>query len=87
MYFMNAIHDKDDIFPLSEIEFEGYNFKCPCNTINYIKRIYGDNYMLFPKSGVEHHTYKGIKMGDIAKHNSQNMGKICDELKRILEEI
>ncbi|WP_203558522.1 phosphorylcholine transferase LicD [Bacteroides sp. 519] len=38
---------KEDIFPLSEIEFEGKLFPAPHSTHNYLKRIYGD-YMTLP---------------------------------------
>jgi lipopolysaccharide cholinephosphotransferase len=33
---------KDDIFPLSEIEFEGHIFPAPSNYDKYLRRIYGD---------------------------------------------
>lgn len=38
----------DDIFPLQEIEFEGYNFFMPHNTDAYLTKLYGKNYMTPP---------------------------------------
>lgn len=37
-----------DIFPLQEIEFEGYKFPCPNNADSYLRALYGDTYMQFP---------------------------------------
>lgn len=37
-----------DIFPLSEIEFEGYKFFCPNNVNAVLKELYGKNYMKLP---------------------------------------
>lgn len=36
------------IFPLKEIEFEGYNFFCPNNYRDYLKSYYGKEYMKLP---------------------------------------
>ena len=43
-----ALVNKDDIFPLSEIEFEGKKFMAPNNTDIYLKALYND-YMSIPK--------------------------------------
>ena len=40
-------YKKEHIFPLREIEFEGYTFLAPCDTDAHLKRIYG-NYMMIP---------------------------------------
>lgn len=37
-----------DIFPLSEIEFEGYKFFCPNNVNAILKELYGKDYMKLP---------------------------------------
>lgn len=39
---------KEIIFPLKEIVFEGYSFKCPANIDAYLKLYYGD-YMKIPE--------------------------------------
>lgn len=45
--FFSAPRSKGDLFPLSEVEFEGYRFKAPRDTDAYLRRIYGD-YMRLP---------------------------------------
>ena len=49
----------DDIFPLSEITFEGYSFYAPHNTHNYLTKMFGD-YMALPKNIVVHGTIKWV---------------------------
>ncbi|MBR1991943.1 MAG: LicD family protein [Bacteroidales bacterium] len=39
--------DKNDIYPLVEIEFEGHYFKCPFNSDKYLTCLFGD-YMQVP---------------------------------------
>ena len=39
---------KSDIYPLKEINFEGYNLLCPNNPHNYLTKIYGD-FMKLPE--------------------------------------
>lgn len=54
-----------DVFPLIEIEFEGYLFYAPNNYHVLLKNLYGENYMELPKvedritHGVEFLKYKG----------------------------
>ena len=40
--------DDKDIFPLSTIQFEGYEFPAPCNADGYLSKLYG-SYMAIPK--------------------------------------
>ena len=42
------IHSYDTMFPLKEIEFEGYIFPCPNDHSKYLEGVYG-NYMGYPK--------------------------------------
>lgn len=51
--------DKEDIFPLSQIEFEGKTFSCPHNPDTYLRKQYGD-YMKIPDD-----VYCHIKEGQI----------------------
>lgn len=44
-YFMKERYVKD-IFPLTSIQFEGYNFPAPSNTDTYLKIIFGDYHQL-----------------------------------------
>ena len=47
-YLFFKLHKYIDIFPLSEIEFEGCKFSCPNNTDAYLKNLYGNTYMELP---------------------------------------
>lgn len=47
-YLFLQLYKYKDIFPLSEIEFEGYKFPCPNNADSYLKELYGDTYMELP---------------------------------------
>lgn len=47
-YSFQKIYKYTDIFPLSEIEFEGHKFPCPNNTDAYLKELYGNTYMELP---------------------------------------
>ena len=47
-YLFPQLYKYIDIFPLSEIEFEGYKFPCPNNADAYLKELYGDTYMELP---------------------------------------
>lgn len=47
-YWFNNMYNYKDIFPLSEIEFEGHKFPCPNNADSYLKELYGNTYMELP---------------------------------------
>ena len=69
----------DIIFPLSNIEFEGYKLNAPRDTHKFLTCTYSD-YMLFPKKGVESHggdtrpplrewaSRSGVNMDDVLAH-------------------
>ena len=44
-----AERKKEELFPLSEIAFEGYNFPAPKDSDAYLRRLFGD-YMKVPKT-------------------------------------
>lgn len=47
-YSFKRIHLLKNIYPLSEIEFEGHVFPCPNNPDAYLKELYGNTYMELP---------------------------------------
>lgn len=47
-YWFENTYNYTNVFPLSEIEFEGYKFPCPNNADAYLKELYGDTYMELP---------------------------------------
>ena len=48
-YNFFSIYETEDIFPLKTLKFENKEFPCP-NDENYIKSLYGDDYMRIPKN-------------------------------------
>lgn len=48
-------HLSKDIFPLQLIKFEDIVLYAPANIDAYLRTMYGENYMCFPKTGVESH--------------------------------
>ena len=44
-----SMRKKKNIFPLSEIEFEGHRFLAPCNVDAYLRMLYGDYMKIPPK--------------------------------------
>ena len=49
---------KDKIFPLKEIEFEGHYFNVPNNTDYFLKVLYGNYMDLPPITERNHHNYR-----------------------------
>ena len=61
-YRLKGIFETPIYSELSEIEFEGYTFKCFKHYDEYLTSIYGDYMKLPPKEKqVSHHTYKAYK--------------------------
>lgn len=82
-YIKPVIHDDKDIFPLSVIEFEGYEFPAPNNCDAYLKCIYGSHYMEFPHNGVEHHGGDDGLLKTWAKKAGIDMNEVLKELQSI----
>lgn len=87
VYAKTIIHNDEDIFPLSTLEFEGYKFPVPNNYDAYLKGIYGLHYMEFPHSGVEHHGGDAGLLKTWAKKTGVNMNEILKELQTLRESI
>ncbi len=61
----NWFHSYDTIFPIKDVEFEGYNFMCMNKPEVYLAKTYGD-YMSYPsKIGLGHSAYKNLSQEDI----------------------
>ena len=76
----------DDIFPLSEVKFEGVTYWAPNQTKKYLESIYGD-YMNFPKSGVLHHGIGRRPLSLWAQDHSVDMNEVQSHLAEILDRI
>ena len=88
-YNPHLVHSYDDIIPLSSIEFEDYTFYAPANPDNYLRNIYGNNYLNFPKDGVLHHGEATGRppLSQWAKLYGMDMGKVFEELTAIYNSI
>lgn len=60
--FNRKPNDVEDIFPLSQIEFEGNLYSCPANVDLYLRKMYGEDYMTPPKEQDRHFHYYSVKM-------------------------
>lgn len=76
------IYDKEEIYPLTLIDFEGYKFKCPANYHSFLSKMYG-NYMMFPNGGVAHHGTISNSIAYWAKNNNIDMDEVLFKLKKI----
>lgn len=82
------VHNKGDIFPLQEVSFGDYKVWAPQKTDAYLKIIYGNKYMGFPRIGVEHHPDKnGLLAKEIAEFNGLALDDIYHELMVIADKI
>lgn len=48
VFYFNSKHKYENIFPLTEIEFEGEKFSAPKNIPAYLTNLYGNTYMELP---------------------------------------
>ena len=82
-YCHNVLHTDLDIYPLAKLSFEGNEFFVPSNVDSYLRKIYGNNYNLFPKDGILHHgdPFTGISQSEIAKIRGINMEMVLSELQ------
>ncbi|MBR4447854.1 phosphorylcholine transferase LicD [Methanobrevibacter sp.] len=78
------IFDYDKTFPLSSIDFEGHKFKCPKDCNHHLTRMFGPNYMEFPKVIENHDTLKLIESQFSSK---EEMDNAFDEAIRFLKNL
>lgn len=77
------LFDKEDVFPLSTLTFEGLKFPVPCRCDKYLTTIFG-NYMSFPRSGILLHDEGRGPLHGWAKKNGIDMNEIKKQLAAIL---
>lgn len=81
------LYKKDWIFPLKEIEFEGYKFLCPNNYHKYLTSYYGD-YMKLPplEKRIPSHSEKVDIFNEIEDENHLSWKKRKEHIQKFLEE-
>lgn len=81
MHYHPIFYEEKDLYPLKELPFEGYLFKCPNNCNIILHRKYGD-YMKFPKKGISHHG-----TSTWAQKNGVDMDQVYKKLLKIYESL
>lgn len=75
--------DEQDVFPLTDIEFEGFSFPAPRHYRKYLEIMYGD-YLRFPESGVLIHDMGRGHLHTWAKKSGTDMFEIENSLKAMI---
>lgn len=76
--------DDDAIFPLKRLPFEGYDLNVPANCHIYLSKLYGNDYMEYPRAGLLHHADPdGGLAKDRAKKHNVNMKEVLEYLKSV----
>lgn len=76
-----AFYLSEEIYPITEIEFEGYVFSAPAKTPAYLEKIYGENYMQLPKVGILHHDEGRGPLSTWARRHNVDMKQVLAYLK------
>ncbi len=58
---------KEEVFPLKKTTFEGYEFFIPNNSDEYLKILYGDDYMTLPPKNKRHTHADSIEIYESTK--------------------
>ena len=66
------IYESKNVFPLTQITFEGTTFPCPKNSRYYLKILYGHDYLQIPKI--------------VQMHDRTNWFRTDDEITSVFEE-
>lgn len=82
-YSKNVIHSSELIYPLSTVQLGGYKFNSPNNVHQYLRVIYGDNYMGFPRNGILHHDLGRGPLASWARKSGVDMTEVYYKLKSI----
>ncbi|MBQ8016619.1 MAG: LicD family protein [Methanobrevibacter sp.] len=78
------IFDYDKTFPLTTIRFEGHEFKCPKDCNHHLTRMFGPNYMDYPKVIYNHDTLGLIETQFNSKHEMDDFfDNAIDFLKKV----
>lgn len=82
------IMDENDIFPLKRMPFESYEFCVPKNYDLFLRGEYGDDYMSFPRKGVEHHLDPdGGRASERARKTGTDMEAEIAALHEVLKKV
>lgn len=85
---INAVFEKENIYPLELHDFGTYRFFVPHNADIYLKGLYGKDYMSYPRGGIEHHTDPdGYTAATRAERTGTDMNKEIAYLHSVAQSI
>lgn len=76
-------HKTADVFPLASVIFEGGTYPAPNHSDQFLKDLYGLNYMNFPHKGILHHGNDGGSISSWARNHGVDMNAIYSELQML----
>lgn len=83
----HIFYNKSALLPIRRMKFGDIELNGPNNPDEILKTVYGNNYMDFPHTGVEHHGNSNGKISEWAKNNGIDMNEVKKELTDILNSI
>ncbi len=87
-YDGHIVIDDNILFPLQKADFEKYSLNVPADPDCYLSKMYGNNYMEYPRSGLLHHTDPdGGLAQDRAKKHNVDMNKVLEHLASVYSAI
>lgn len=86
-FHKHVFYDRSDLLPIRRMKFGSIELNGPNNPDAVLKTIYGNNYMCFPRTGVEHHISSDGKISEWAKKSGIDMNEVKRELIHILNSI
>ena len=88
VYGKHVVMDDNKLFPLQKANFEGYSLNVPADFDWYLSKVYGNNYMEYPRLGLLHHTDPdGGLAQDRAKKHNVDMNKVLEYLTSVYSAI
>lgn len=87
-YAKYLVHPGEDVMPIQELIFGDFKFSAPHDADSYLRKLYGNSYMNFPRTGVEHHPDKsGVLAKNVASMHGVDMNEVYDYLIDVANQI
>lgn len=87
-YAKYLVHPGEDVIPVQELSFGDFMFCAPHDSDAYLRKLYGNSYMGFPRTGVEHHPDKnGMLAKNVAALHGVDMNEVYNYLMEVANNI
>ena len=81
-------YNQSFVFPLTKMQFEGFEFFAPANPDLVLQRNYGNSYMQFPHVAINNHGQTSkVSISKRAKSNGINMNDVYNNLLSIYNKL